>query len=155
MPIFVIVLQKQDKSADTETLDAGLQGGIVAQIIISVFMIGFYIKNMHRENTNLNYLIHFLEVAAFLFVFAVGGKPEMIVKEGSLREKQVIYMKWGLIFLVTFAFRGIWHILLQQKHQGMQQRMLFSCIFQAQQNNEGLKTQTQSKQAAIKFGEDK
>ena len=48
MPIFVIVLQKQDETADTETIDAGLQGGIIAQIIISVVMIFFYGENLYR-----------------------------------------------------------------------------------------------------------
>jgi hypothetical protein len=75
---------------------------------------------MERTKPYLNYLIHFLEFAAVFFVFVVGGKPDIIVKEGSLREKQVIYMKWGLIFLLTFTFRGIWHTLLHHKHLGMQ-----------------------------------
>jgi hypothetical protein len=42
---------------------------------------------------------------------------------------------------MIFGIKGLFLWLMNLKQQGFNQRMLFSAIYSAQQNNEGLKTQ--------------
>jgi hypothetical protein len=50
-------------------------------------------------------------------------------------------MRWGIIYSMIFGIKGMFLWLMNLKQQGFNQRMLFSAIYSAQQNNEGLKTQ--------------
>ena len=47
-------------------------------------MIAFYMANTFRDMKVLNYFIHLLEFGALIFIFIAGGKPDLIIKEGSL-----------------------------------------------------------------------
>ena len=84
MPIFVIVLQHREESTNSEKFEKGLGGYMIAQLCVSVLMIAFYMANTFRDMKVLNYLIHLLEFGALIFIFIAGGKPDLIIKEGTL-----------------------------------------------------------------------
>ena len=120
--------------------EIGLEYAAFTGFVVSVLYIGFLWFNANFQHRALNYLLGSLELLSLLFVCVLGSRQDVIVKPNSVESTQIYLIKWGVIYSMIFGLKGMFLWLMNSKKSGIEQRMLFSAIYSAQQNNEGLKT---------------